>query len=59
LEDKTYQLIVKDIQGREKFRQTIHLDSEISIQHLAEGIYFIGLVQDGELIGQKKLIKIK
>jgi hypothetical protein len=58
LNDDAYQLIVKDVQGVEKWQQSIQANREISIGHLAAGIYFIELVQQGERICLKKLIKV-
>jgi hypothetical protein len=59
LKNEAYQIVIQDIQGVTKIQDTITSNSDIPVGNLAEGIYFILIMQDDKIITQKKLIKNK
>jgi hypothetical protein len=57
LKNEEYQIVIQDIQGVAKIQRTISSNSDIPVDNLAEGIYFVLIMQNDKIVSQKKLVK--
>jgi hypothetical protein len=55
--DKAGLIKLYDMLGKEVLNQTFNGKTEININHLHSGIYFVNVISEGKIVGNSKILK--